>query len=89
MKIVVNKCFGGYSLSKEAYEFLGLEWDEFGYKFENDRTNKDLIRCVEALGDKANGRFADLEIVEVPENIDFYIDEYDGIETVHEEHRSW
>lgn len=27
MKVVINKCYGGYGLSKKAYEFLGIEWD--------------------------------------------------------------
>ena len=54
-KVVINCCFGGYSLSKEAYEFLGLEWDEFGFEFEDDRTNPKLVECVETLKEKANG----------------------------------
>lgn len=26
MKVVINKCYGGFGLSKEAYKFLGLKW---------------------------------------------------------------
>lgn len=91
MKIVVNRCFGGFSLSKEAYEFLGLEWDDYGYDYNDDdkRTDEKLIKCVEALGEKANGRFSRLEVVEIPDDIEWEISDYDGIETIHEKHRSW
>ena len=53
------------------------------------RTDPDLIAAVETLGADANGRYADLKIVEVPDNIDWYIHEYDGLEEVCEKHRSW
>ena len=39
MKVVINKCFGGYSLSEEAYKFLGLEWTGYGIAFLEDRSN--------------------------------------------------
>lgn len=89
MKIVLNKCFGGYSLSEEAYKYLNIPGDGYGCDFKENRTNEKLIECVEALGDKANGDCAKLSIVEIPDDIEYYIGDYDGIETVHEEHRSW
>jgi hypothetical protein len=89
MKIVINKCYGGFGLSKEAYEYLGLEWDEFGFEFIDDRTNEKLIKCVEELGEKANGKFAKLKIVEIPDDTEFEIEEYDGREWIAEKHRTW
>ena len=89
MKIVVNRRYGGFSLSKEAYEQLGLEWDGFGFAYDNDRTNPKLIEVVEKLGKKANGQCANLEVVEIPDGIDWEIDEYDGYEHVEEKHRRW
>lgn len=89
MKIVLNKCFGGYSLSEEAYKYLGLVWDDFGFEFDNDRTNEKLIKRIEALGEKANGSCAYLGIVEIPDDVEYYIDNYDGFETAKEYHRSW
>ncbi|WP_155983860.1 hypothetical protein [Paenibacillus sp. 1-18] len=53
------------------------------------RTNKDVIAVVKALGDKANGPCAKLKIVEVPDDIEWHITNYDGLETVAEEHRVW
>ncbi len=53
------------------------------------RVDKDLVNIVSELKDEANGRGAKLKIVEIPDNIKFEIYEYDGIETIHEIHRSW
>lgn len=97
MKIVVNKCYGGFGLSKEAYDFLNIPCKKCyeGYysigqtEVEADRSHPDLVRCVETLGNLASGKYANLEIVEIPDDVeDWYIDEYDGMETVREG-RSW
>ena len=48
-----------------------------------------LVQVVEELGERANGRHADLKIVEIPAEVDWEIDEYDGNETVAEKHRTW
>ena len=86
-EIVLNKCYGGYSLSKLAYKFLGLEWGNYGYAFQHDRTNPKLIQCIEELGDLANGECSNLVIEGyyhhnnlLPEE---YIINYDGFEIIH------
>jgi len=91
MKVAINTCWGGFGLSKEAYEYMGLEWDGHGNAFSSNgkRTDPKLIECIEALGEKSNGMLAEISIVEVPDDVDWYIDEYDGRESVHECHRSW
>lgn len=89
MRIVINKCYGGYGLSKLAYEYLNLEWDGFGYDFMNDRANPDLVRAVEVLGSEASGQSAKLEVVEIPGDVKWHIAEYDGMEHVAEDHRTW
>lgn len=89
MKIVINACFGGYGLSEAAYKYLGLEWDGYGFARNINRTDSKLVECVETLGEAANGRFARLKVVEIPDDINWYLSEYDGIETVEEAHRSW
>jgi hypothetical protein len=48
-----------------------------------------LIQVVEELGEKASGRFADLKVVEIPDDVEWQIDEYDGLEWVSERHRTW
>jgi hypothetical protein len=89
MKIVINDCFGGYGLSEEAYNFMGYEWDGHGYDYSDDRSNPKLVKCIETLGKDANGSCAELRIVDVPDNIDWYIEEYDGVEHIAEKHRTW
>ena len=89
MKVVINACYGGFGLSEEAYKFLGLKWDKYGYDFCDDRTNPKLVECVEKLGKKANGQSAELKVVEIPDGIDWELDEYDGIEHIAEKHRTW
>lgn len=88
MKVVINRCFGGFGLSKEALEFLGADYD-FEYDRYEMRTDAKLIECVEQLGERANGEYSELKIVEVPDDVDWHIEEYDGMETVEEDHRSW
>ena len=83
MKVVINVCFGGFGVSKEVYEAMGEEWDDYGYKFNNHRTDPKFISVVEKLGDKANGFFAKLHVVEIPEEAtDWRIEEYDGAESI-------
>lgn len=85
MKIVINRCFGGFGLSHEALSHLGTSEDD---QYELERTDPKLVEVVEKLGDKANGgSWAKLLVVEIPDDMPFYIHEYDGVETIHEEHR--
>jgi len=107
MKIVINRCFGGFNLSEEAHAFIAKrkgwqhacdDWDndywysEPGkpvYSSDLSRNDSDLVAAVEELGAGANGRYAELKIVNVPDEVDWHISEYDGLEEVHECHRSW
>jgi hypothetical protein len=88
-QIVINQCFGGYSLSSKAYEYLGIEWGKYGLEFANDRSNPQLVKCVLALGHEASGYLSDLKVVEVPDGVEWEIEEYDGNEHVAEKHRTW
>jgi len=88
-KVVINRCYGGFCLSQAAYEHIGIPWDKYGYEFYHDRSNPKLVEVVETLGDNANGGRAGLEVVEIPDGIDWEIQEYDGMESIHEVHRSW
>jgi len=120
-KIIINKCYGGFGLSDEAYEWLmknkgwrvteyledgntlkdksakiilvGESWGigKYWAVAETDklRVDKDLIECVEKLKDKASGKLAKLKIVEIPNDVKWVISEYDGVESIHEVHRSW
>ena len=79
-----------YYMTKDiGYMVDELPVDIFFYDGSIDRTDSDLIAVVEELGDEANGMFAELEVVEIPDNIDWEIDDYDGYETIEEVHMSW
>jgi hypothetical protein len=59
------------------------------YDGDMSRTDPILIQVVEELGKEANGMFANLKVVEIPDGIEYEIDDYDGQESIHEVHRSW
>jgi hypothetical protein len=53
------------------------------------RDDPDLIKVVKELAGEANGVCADLAVVEIPDGIEWEIEEYDGFEWVAEKHRTW
>lgn len=53
------------------------------------RTDPALIQTVEELKDAANGKCAALKIVEIPDGVEWEIEEYDGNEHIAEIHRIW
>lgn len=53
------------------------------------RDNADLIAAIEQLGEKANGSHAKLKVVEIPDGVDWTIEDYDGLEHIAEAHRTW
>ena len=89
MKIVINKCYGGFGLSDKALEWLKERGVEAERSYLVDRLHPLVIDCVEALGEEANGPHAKLRIVEFPDDIEWEIEEYDGIERIAEKHRTW
>jgi len=54
-----------------------------------DRDDPTLIQTIEELGEKANGQFAELKIINIPDGISYKIEEYDGLESIHETHQIW
>ena len=58
---------------------------------ESFRANPIVVQVVEQMGDKANGDFAKLKVIDIPfDSIEgWHIDEYDGWESICENHRSW
>ena len=79
MKIVINKCYGGFGISDEYEEKLGVDsWD-----MQTLRTDERLINAVEEDPEGVSDTYAALRVVEIPdEATDYYIDEYDGMESV-------
>ena len=102
MKIVLNKDFGGFGISKEAYDYMGVETEKLPSSYdlsgkpltyfdiyypierehEDYRYNSRLIEFIENNLGNPNGKYSNLEVVEIPDEFtDMEIDEYDGYET--------
>ena len=63
--------------------------DFFNVSFDIPRDDPDLVTIVEELGEESYGMHAKLTVVEIPDDVDWEIDEYDGMECISEKHRSW
>jgi hypothetical protein len=59
------------------------------YDREIKRDDPDLVKVVKQLGDKANGRYAELRVIKIPDGVLWEISDYDGMESVGEKHNSW
>lgn len=139
MKVVINKCYGGFGLSFAAvvaiakrkglpcfiYERIG-DYESKTYRkidgqkntrniffalgidlgdtctemalnqathlnidSQIERHDEDLVAVVETLGKAANGQFAELHVIDVPDDVDYVVEEYDGQEWIAEVHRTW
>jgi hypothetical protein len=91
-KVVINACFGGFGLSEAALDEYksrkGITDENFWY-YDIPRDCPVLVAMIEEQGTAVNGGFADLKIVDVPDDANWYIEEYDGNEHVAERHRTW
>ena len=61
----------------------------YGHLWETKRDNPELVAAVEKLGDAANSRYSKLKVVEIPDNVKWHIEEYDGNERIAEDHMTW
>jgi len=65
----------GLKTTEELSKYL---WSDSDIK----RDDPALVKTVEDLGERANGRFSELKVVEIPDNVEWEITEYDGCEQV-------
>ena len=90
--VVINTCYGGFGLSERAvrdYKNMAGITDPKWYDRDIPRDDPYLIKIVRDLGMTANGAHANLKIVEIPPDVEWQIEEYDGNEWVAEKHRIW
>jgi len=59
------------------------------YEFYEQRNDPDLIAVIEELGKESWGWASELAIVDIPDDVEWHIHEYDGLEHVAENHRTW
>ena len=94
MKVVINACHGGFSLSLEAKQaYLAKKGmtqpvSEF-FDRDLDRDDPVLVAVVLELGTAADTSVSELRVVEIPDDVEWQIEEYDGSEWVAEKHRTW
>lgn len=88
-KIVINNCHGGFSLSGKARQLMGWGDEVYDHEGKVSRDDLRLVHVVEELGDDSWGNAAELVIVEIPDDVEWIIQEYDGVEWVAEKHRTW
>jgi hypothetical protein len=75
--------------SEKATLFAGGQYYIRDNYTESFRSDPRVVQVIEELGDAANGQFARIKIVEIPDGISWQINEYDGQESIAETHRSW
>lgn len=90
--IVINDCYGGFGLSDRArrsyMSMAGIKESDFSDR-DIPRDDPYLVKIVKELGMAANGPHANLKIVEIPGDVDWLVQEYDGAEWIAEKHRTW
>lgn len=81
MKILINKCYGGYGLSDEFYKHL-IE-NKLVPEVDVARDNQVVVEAAINFGLKeASGHYADLSVTEIPDSVHYSIGEYDGQEWI-------
>ena len=92
MKIVINDDWGGFGLSEAALDEYksraGVTDPNLNY-WDIPRDCPHLVAMIEEQGTAINGAYSSLKIVEVPDDVEWEIAEYDGNEWVAEKHRTW
>jgi hypothetical protein len=91
-KIVINTCYGGFGLSEDSLEDYRKRkniTDKNFYHWDIPRDCPDLVAMVEEGGTDVDGIYSELKVVDVPDDANWYIEEYDGMEHVAERHRTW
>jgi hypothetical protein len=59
------------------------------YERDMDRDDPILVQVVEELGDRCRTQVSSPKVVEIPDDVEWTIEEYDGLEWVAEVHRTW
>jgi len=91
MKVVINTCYGGFGLSEESlkeYKLRARITGDISY-WNIPRDCPYLVAMVEEGGTDVDGIYSELKVVDVPDDVNWYIHEYDGMEHVAERHRTW
>ena len=58
-------------------------------QFTENRADPDLVAVVERFGKNVNTPYSELKIVDVPDDVEWTLQQYDGLEHIAEVHRTW
>ena len=73
-----------------AYYMDGIEDDDHYFSVDElERDDPILVGVVTALGEAASTKLSKLKVVEIPDDVEYQIEEHDGLEHVAEKHRTW
>lgn len=86
MKVLYNTCYGGFNFSKQFVEEFNKRHPDRPKKLEewhDERIDPDVIALYEEKGsDWSSGACSKLDMDEIPDDVEFRIREYDGMESV-------
>lgn len=86
MKVLYNTCYGGFNFSKQFVEEFNKRHPDRPKKLEewhDERIDPDIIALFEEKGsDWSSGAYSKLDMDEIPDDVEFRIREYDGMESV-------
>lgn len=85
-RVAFNKDYGDSFSLEECKTF---EKGSILFDMDINRDDKDLVDIIKIMGDKANGEYAKLCIVNIPDDVNWQISEHDGFEHIEEVHRIW
>ena len=81
---------GWYTLPVDTREALMREYDELTLNpILVPRDDPALVQAVEELGEIASEENSTLKVIEIPDDVEWVLQEYDGWETIAEKHRTW
>ena len=82
----VSKTFGFADYYKAGHID---EDDHYLSYYDIQRDDPLLVQVVEEMEGEANGPYSSLRVVEIPDDVDWVLQEYDGHEHIAEAHRRW
>lgn len=66
-----------------------IDNDHYFWTTNISRNDPHLVHVVEVLRAEASGSYSRLKVVEIPDDVDWEINEYDGLEHIREKSRTW
>ena len=89
IKVVPSNYFNNDDLEDEYYTTDGEFKPGVVYCGYLKRDDPILALVVRELGAEVDTSYSDLVVITIPDGVDWFISNYDGIETIEEVHRSW